>query len=86
MPSEGENGPTGREWGDLTRHVEEIRHRQKNAQTVQLGILDEIKTLEKDLRDVESRMLTGQARVWTAISVAAVALGLAGWVIELVVD
>ena len=65
-------GPTGREWGDLSRHVEEIRHDIRNMRTVQDGQMDL-------LMDLERRV----SKIYTTVSVAVVFFGLIGFIINL---
>jgi hypothetical protein len=71
-----ENGPTGREWGNLTRHVEEIRHDLRNHKTV-LNMHDE------KLRALESTVAAVVARVYTSVAVAAVFFGMIGFFLKL---
>ena len=71
-----ENGPTGREWGDLSRHVEEIRHDLRNHKLV-LNMHDEV------IRKLESTVAATVARVYTSVAVAAVFFGLIGFFIKL---
>ena len=67
-----ENGPTGREWGDLSRHVEEIRHDIRNMRLIVDGQMEMLSDLERRV-----------AKIYTTISVAVVFLGLIGFIINL---
>lgn len=70
------DGPTGREWGNLSRHVEEIRHDLKNHKLV-LNMHDET------LRKLEATVAATVAKVYTSVAVAAVFFGLIGFFIKL---
>jgi len=78
MESSNGSGPTGREWGDMTRHVEEIRHDLRNTKLV-LDMHDEI------LRKLEATVATTVAKVYTAVAVTGTLVTAAAWVITLVV-
>ena len=75
MPDEN-GGPTGREWGDMTRHVEEIRHDLQNHKLI-LNYHDEI------LRKLEATVAATIAKVYTAIAVAGSLMTAAAWVITI---
>jgi hypothetical protein len=72
------DGPTGREWGDLTRHVEEIRHDLRNMRLVVDGQMEL-------LQDLERRYASLESRIYTTVSVAVVFFGLIGFFINLLV-
>ena len=71
-------GPTGREWGDMTRHVEEIRHDLQNHKLI-LNMHDEI------IRKLEATVAATIARVYTAVAVTGTLVTAAAWVITLIV-
>ena len=73
-----ENGPTGREWGDLSRHVEEIRHDLRNMRTVVDGYIEMIIDLEKRYAHLETK-------IYTSVAVSAVFFGLLGFLIKLLI-
>ena len=50
-----ENGPTGREWGSLTREVEEIRHDLRNMKMV-------VDAQSEMIRDDRVHIVAGQRR------------------------
>ena len=77
IPDEN-GGPTGREWGNMTRHVEEIRHDLRNTKLV-LDMHDEI------LRKLEATVAATVAKVYTAVAVTGTLVTAAAWVITLVV-
>jgi len=72
-----EDGPTGREWGDLARHVEEIRHDLRNMRQIVDGYMEMIIDLNKRYANLETK-------IYTSIAVAAVFFGLIGFLIKLV--
>ena len=73
-----DSGPTGREWGDMSRHVEEMRHDLRNHKLV-LNMHDEV------IRKLEATVAATVAKVYTSVSVAAVFFGLIGFFINLLV-
>ena len=73
-----DSGPTGREWGDMSRHVEEMRHDLRNHKLV-LNMHDET------IRKLEATVAATVAKVYTSVSVAAVFFGLIGFFINLLV-
>lgn len=76
MP-EVNGGPTGREWGDMTRHVEEIRHDLKNHKLV-LNMHDEI------IRKLEATVAATVAKVYTAVAVTGTLVTAAAWVVTFI--
>ena len=70
-------GPTGREWGDMTRHVEEIRHDLQNHKLI-LNYHDEI------LRKLEATVAATVAKVYTAVAVTGTLITAAAWVITII--
>ena len=73
-----DSGPTGREWGDMSRHVEEMRHDLRNHKLV-LNMHDEV------IRKLEATVAATVAKVYTSVSVAAVFFGVIGFFINLLV-
>ena len=69
-------GPTGREWGDMTRHVEEIRHDLQNHKLI-LNYHDEI------LRKLEATVAATVAKVYTAVAVTGTLVTAAAWIITI---
>jgi len=74
-----ESGPTGREWGNLTREVEEIRHDLRNLKMVS-------DSHAEDLRDIESRLRSLNAKIYTTVSVAAAFVGIIGLVVNVIIS
>ena len=70
-----ENGPTGREWGDLARHVEEIRHDLRNTRMIVDNYLEKIIDLERRYSHLETK-------IYTSVTVAAVFFGLIGFLVK----
>ena len=75
--AENENGPTGREWGELTREVREIRHDLRNMKMV----LDDQVT---EVRRLELKLGTISTKIYTTISVAAIFASVIGFVVSVV--
>jgi len=71
-----DSGPTGREWGDMSRHVEEIRHDLRNMRLVVDGQMELLLDLEKRYASLESR-------IYTTVSVVVVFFSLIGFIINL---
>ena len=71
-------GPTGREWGDMTRHVEEIRHDLQNHKLI-LNYHDEI------LRKLEATVAATVAKVYTAVAVTGTLITAAAWIITILI-
>jgi hypothetical protein len=69
---EGANGPTGREWGELTREVREIRHDLRSLKMVVDDQMLEVRQLELKLGSISTK-------IYTTISVAAVFASLIGF-------
>jgi len=70
-----DSGPTGREWGDLSRHVEEIRHDIRNMRTILDGYVELIIDLERRCANLETK-------IYTSVGVCAVLFGLVGSLIN----
>ncbi len=75
--AENENGPTGREWGELTREVREIRHDLRNMKMV---LDDQI----LEVRQLELKLGTISTKIYTTISVAAIFASVIGFVISII--
>ena len=74
-----ENGPTGREWGNLTREVEEIRHDLRNLKMITDAHAESI-------RDIEVRLGSLNAKIYTTVSVAAAFVGIIGLVVNVIIS
>ena len=70
-------GPTGREWGDMSRHVEEIRHDLSNYKLV-LNMHDEI------IRKLEATVAATVAKVYTAGAVTGTLIPAPAWVVTII--
>ena len=73
------NGPTGREWGSLTKEVQELRHDIKNIQMV-MDAQTEI------IRDLELRLSSISTKIYTTLSVSMVFGGTVGFFINLLMS
>jgi len=69
------NGPTGREWGDLTREVREIRHDLRNLKMV---VEDQL----LQVRELELKLGSMSTKIYTTISVSVVFASLVGFLIS----
>ena len=74
-----ENGPTGREWGNLTREVEEIRHDLRNLKMI-------ADAHSESVRDIEVHLGSLNAKIYTTVSVAAAFVGLIGLVVNVIIS
>jgi len=74
-----ENGPTGREWGEMSREVQEIRHDLRNMKL----LVDHQYEL---LRELEAKYGSMNAKIYTAISVAALFAGILGFAVNVYVS
>jgi hypothetical protein len=74
-----ENGPTGREWGNLTREVEEIRHDLRNLKMI-------TDAYAENVRDIEVKLGSLNAKIYTTVSVAAAFVGLFGIVVNVIIS
>ncbi len=73
MPNE--SGPTGREWGEMTNEVREIRH---DLRTLKLTV----DYLAELLRKNEARTLAMNTKIYTTISVTVAILGVFGFLVS----
>ena len=73
------DGPTGREWGEMSREVHEIRHDLRNMKM----LVDHQYEL---IRELESKYGSMNAKIYTAISVAALFAGALGFAVNLYVS
>lgn len=69
------NGPTGREWGDLTREVREIRHDLRNLKMV-------VEDQSLQVRGLELKLGSMSTKIYTTISVSVVFASLVGFLIS----
>ena len=72
-----ENGPTGREWGDLSREVREIRHDLRYIKMV-------VDSLSVENRELEMKLGSISTKIYTTISVAAIFASVIGFVVSIV--
>jgi len=75
MESGNGSGPTGREWGDMARHVEEIRHDLRNHMLV-------IEAHQEALSEIEKQIATMSAKMYTAIAVTGTLVTAGAWIIS----
>lgn len=66
------NGPSGREWGNITREVTEIRHDLRNLKTT-------VDLLADVTRDLDARTRAANTRITTAVKVLAGMAGVLGF-------
>jgi hypothetical protein len=59
------NGPTGREWGDHSRELAEVRHDLRTCRQLVVG-------LSEDLTEMQHDLIRLRTKINTAISVCAV--------------
>ncbi len=71
-----ENGPSGREWGSLTREVHEIRHDLRNLKMVVDAQLELI-------RDVEAGHRHLNTRIYTTVTVAVGFMSALGFLVQM---
>ena len=69
------NGPSGREWGELTNEVKEIRHDVRTAKM-------NVDYLANNLRKTDLRVSSMNAKVYTTISVAVIFISLIGFALN----
>ena len=70
--------PTEREWGTLTREVQEIRHDLRNSRMVIDSLVEELGELKGDFQKMRTRIATSVAAV-------VVVSGVLGWALEMFV-
>ena len=70
-----QNGPSGREWGDISRSVEEVRHDVRNHRLV-------IESHQEALTDLEKEIATISAKMYTAIAVTGTLVTAGAWIIS----
>jgi len=70
--------PTEREWGTLTREVQEIRHDLRNSRMIIDSMVENIAELNGDFQ----RMKT---RIATSIAAVVVVSGIVAWALEMFV-
>ena len=74
MPDE--NGPTGREWGEMLNEVREIRHDLRNLK-INVDYLAEL------LRKNEASIISMNTKIYTTISVIVAILGGIGFLVSM---
>ena len=70
--------PTEREWGTLTREVQEIRHDLRNSRMVIDSMVENISELNGDFQRMKTRIATSVAAV-------VVVSGIVAWALEMFV-
>ena len=98
MP-ESNNGPTGREWGEVASRVEaisddieEIRHRARGDRQVSVDLSERLQALEivrlqaleREIMLVRHEGQTIATRIYTTISVVAVVASLLGFAVTVI--
>ena len=74
-----ENGPTGREWGEMSREVQEIRHDLRNMKLL-------VEHQYELIRELEAKYGSMNTKIYTAISVAALFAGILGFAVNVYVS
>lgn len=70
------SGPTGREWGEMTKEVEELRHDLRNMRTI-------VNHHSELVHELEVRLHSLNTKVYTAISITIVFASILGFAINL---
>jgi hypothetical protein len=70
--------PTEREWGTLTREVQEIRHDLRNSRMV-------IDSLVEDLGELKGDFQKMKTRIATSVAAVVVVAGVVAWALEMFV-
>jgi len=68
--------PTEREWGTMSREVQEIRHDLRNHRMILDSTSEDLIRLREDFQKMKTRIATGVAMV-------VVVAGIIGWAAEL---
>jgi len=72
----GDNGPTGREWGELSKEVKEIRHDLRTCRQIATSQSEVLHDLEIEFRKEMQNLLhsvnTVRTKIYTTISVVGV--------------
>jgi len=79
MEAAGSNGPSGREWGNLTREVQEIRHDLRNLKMI-------ADATQVQLQSIELRTNALNTKIYTTISVSVVIFGVVGFGIQTLIS
>ena len=83
----GETGPTGREWGDLSREVSEIRHDLRTCRqivTSQAEILHELELeFRKEMQSLHHDLATAHTKIYTTLSVAGICVSVLAYALSL---
>ena len=84
-----ENGPTGREWGELSKEVAEIRHDLRTCRQIVTSQAEVLHELEMEFRKEMQALLhnvnTVRTKIYTTISVVGVVASVVAFIITLVV-
>lgn len=72
------NGPTGREWGEHTREVTEVRHDLRQLKMI-------VDNQTEMIRKLEMKANSLNTRIYTAISVGAVFISAIAFVLQMVI-
>lgn len=88
--TETHNGPSGREWGDLSREVTEIRHDLRTCRQIAVGESEVFAEFEKETRreiqDLKHELATITTKIYTTLSVVGVTASVVAFVITVVSD
>jgi|TARA_R110000824_G_scaffold291300_1_gene479809 hypothetical protein len=81
------NGPTGREWGELSKEVDEIRHDLRTCRqilTSQAEILHELEIeFRKEVQSLMHDVKTVQTKIYTTMSVVGVVASVVVFVVSI---
>lgn len=88
--TETSNGPSGREWGELSREVTEIRHDLRNCSQSVAGQSELLADFEKkalrEIQDLKHELATITTKIYTTLSVVGVIASVVAFVIAVVSD
>ena len=88
--TETSNGPSGREWGELSREVTEIRHDLRNCSQIVAGQSELLSDFEKvvlrEIQDIRHDIKTITTKIYTTLSVVGVTASVVAFVIAVVSD
>ena len=89
MNNENNNGPTGREWGELSKEVKEIRHDLRTCRHLIDGQAEVMHELEIEFRKEMMTMLhnvnTVRTKIYTTLSVVGVEASAIAFVLTVVI-
>ena len=84
-----DNGPSGREWGELSNELKEIRHDLRTCRHLIDGQAEVMHELEIEFRKEMMTMLhnvnTVRTKIYTTLSVVGVVASIVAFVITLVI-